>query len=85
MVTPYYEYDDIRLFLSGIDEEDLVWHRDKENREIEVLEGNKWQLQFDDSLPFELCVGDVVTIDKLKYHRLIKGNDDLRIRIKYAN
>ena len=85
MVTPYYEYDDIRLFLSDIDEEDLVWHRDKENREIEVLEGNKWQLQFDDSLPFELYIGDVVTIDKLKYHRLIKGNDDLRIRIKYAN
>ena len=37
----------IREFSSKVDEMELIWHRDKENRHIKVLEGNGWKFQFD--------------------------------------
>ena len=33
----------IREFSSKVDEMELIWHRDKENRHIKVLEGNGWK------------------------------------------
>lgn len=86
MVVPYTEEKGIRTFLSGVDEKDLVWHRDIEDRYVEVLEGDGWQFQYDDCLPFSITSGDRFTIKKMEYHRLIKGDGDLTIRIiKDAN
>jgi hypothetical protein len=63
------------------DNEDYVWHRDREDREITILEGNGWQFQFDNELPFYLNKGDKFFIPKMIYHRIIPGNDLLRILI----
>ena len=45
------QYNFIRTFPADVDEMDLIWHADKENRIITVLEGNGWKFQFDEELP----------------------------------
>jgi hypothetical protein len=45
------------------------------------MKGDKWQFQLDNQLPFELCVGDVFEIPAGVYHRLIKGDSDLKLQI----
>jgi hypothetical protein len=81
LVNPYIDYDDVRIFHIDVLEEDLVWHRDKEDRTIIVLEGTGWKFQYDNDLPFELKLKDEVTIRKMVYHRLIKGKTPLRLEI----
>ena len=79
---PYTDIGIIRLFSSEVDSEELVWHRDKENRKVEVLEGEGWQFQFNGSLPFELTEGRKFSIPKDMYHRVIKGKTKLVLKIK---
>ena len=81
MVKPYIDCDDYRIFPVDVLEEDLVWHRDKEDRTITVLEGTGWKFQYDNDLPFELKLNDEVTILKMVYHRLIKGTTPLKVEI----
>ena len=86
MVNPYEDVilEDgaiIRTFAEGLNEEELVWHRDKNDREIAVLSGNGWQLQMDNKLPEELKSGRLYYINKEEYHRLIKGNGTLKLKI----
>ena len=71
----------IRTFTDSIEEE-LVWHRDRESRKVHVLEGKGWMLQHDDALPIELNVGEDHYIHKMTYHRLLKGENDLVVRIQ---
>ena len=83
---PYYEKGETRTFYPDTDDKEFVWHRDLEDREIEILEGNGWQFQFDKCLPWLLEKGMIFDIQKNEYHRLIKGVDILKIRvIKNAN
>ena len=42
------QYNFIRTFSADVDEMDLIWHADKENRIITVIEGNGWKFQFDE-------------------------------------
>ena len=51
---PYWEDGDIREFDPTKDDSEFVWHRDAENREIEILEGEGWQFQVDKCLPWLL-------------------------------
>jgi hypothetical protein len=81
LVKPYKQNGDIRTFSSKISESELVWHRDKEDRLVEVLEGFGWKFQYDDCLPFELILNDKVLIEKMRYHRILKGITDLKIKI----
>ena len=81
MVKPYTEDGDIRIFSHDKPDSDYVWHRDAEDRKIKILEGNGWCLQFDDTLPYLLKPGQEMTIRKYDYHRLIKGVDDLVVRL----
>jgi hypothetical protein len=46
------------------------------------MESGKWKLQMDNCKPFELEKGMVYDIPKMVYHRLIKGQHDLVLRIK---
>jgi hypothetical protein len=64
-----------------VSEEDLVWHRDHNDREFEVLRGAGWQIQFDNKLPVELKNKKTYFVPKMVYHRLIKGKGDLKIKI----
>mgnify|MGYP001588000851 CR=1 FL=1 len=81
MVRPYQDNDSVRTFNSNVDSFELVWHRDREDRSITVLEGNGWSFQYDDSLPFELKQGDQFFIERMTYHRLLKGNTNLKLSI----
>ena len=79
---PYRDVGVVRIFSSEVDVEELVWHHDKENRKITVLEGEGWQFQFNGSLPFELKQNQIFDIPEMMYHRVIKGKTDLVLKIK---
>jgi len=76
------EYNFIRTFPADVDEMDLIWHADKENRIITVLEGNGWKFQFDEELPIEMTEGKSISILKGVIHRVIKGNGPLVIKLQ---
>jgi quercetin dioxygenase-like cupin family protein len=71
----------IREFSSEVDPMELVWHQDKEDRTIEILEGEGWQFQRDNELPLDLKIGDIIFIPEYQIHRVIKGNTNLKIKI----
>jgi quercetin dioxygenase-like cupin family protein len=71
----------IREFSSEVDPMELVWHQDPQDRTIEILEGEGWQLQRDNELPLELKKGDRIFIPEFQIHRVIKGNTNLKIQI----
>ena len=72
----------IRTFPADVDEMDLIWHEDKENRVINVLEGNGWKFQFDEELPIKMRKGKSISILKGRLHRIIKGNGILKINLQ---
>jgi len=78
---PYIDKEDIRIFDVEQPDEEFVWHRDNEDRIIEVLSGDGWQFQPEGSLPVLLKPGIGFTIRKGEYHRLIKGVNNLEIRV----
>ena len=71
-----------RSFDMSVDNSELVWHRDKKTRLVEVIGGKGWYFQSDNKLPIELKVGDVFTIQKETYHRILKGKTPLKVMIK---
>ena len=80
-MQPYKDSSNIRSFSKNVKKLELVWHKDDEDRDIEILEGKGWQMQFDDELPFELVKGDRIFITKHRIHRIHKGTTDLKIKI----
>ena len=79
------ENSKIRVFNSDVDSGELHWHRDRETRLIEVIEGDGWKLQLDDKLPIKMDIGNKYLIPEGIYHRTIKGNGDLKIKITFVN
>jgi hypothetical protein len=71
----------LRTFGESVNNEELVWHRDRKDRIIEVVEGEGWKFQYDNQLPFALRQGDEFSVEAYDYHRLIKGNGPLVLRI----
>ena len=72
----------LREFDNNINQNELIWHRDKKNREVTVLNGMNWKFQYDNSLPFILRIGDTFRVPAETYHRLIKGTTALLLKIK---
>lgn len=81
-MNPYKDINNTRTFSKDVLTEELVWHRDKEDRTVTILEGVGWKFQKDNELPIHLNVGDEVAIKAFEYHRIIKGKTDLKIEIK---
>jgi quercetin dioxygenase-like cupin family protein len=79
--TPITQTSVIREFSSEVDPMELVWHQDEEDRTIEILEGEGWQLQRDNELPLALQKGDIIFIPMGQIHRVIKGNNNLKLQI----
>ena len=79
---PYIQNNDIRIFSKDVDPDELIWHRDRENRKVTVLSGDDWKFQFEDRLPVKVSAGDVIKIKKNSWHRIIKGNGDLTVKVK---
>lgn len=70
-----------RFFEKTVDDEELHWHMDKSNREVVVVSGKGWKFQYENKTPFELVEGDTIKINKMNYHRLIKGDTTLILKI----
>ena len=49
-MKPYLDNSNIRTFSKDVDPMDLIWHKDNEDRNIEILEGEGWKFQFDNEL-----------------------------------
>lgn len=71
----------IREFDQSVAPIELVWHRDERDRVVKVLEGEGWSFQFDNEIPRKLQKGDIVEINKMVYHRVIKGDTNLVLEV----
>ena len=69
----------IREFGENIDPIELMWHRDDEDRTVEILEDTNWQIQLENKLPTSLK--DRIFIPKHEWHRVIKGTGTLKLKI----
>lgn len=72
----------VRTFSPEIDDEDLVWHRDAEDRIINVIESSGWYLQLEDLLPVLLIKEKNYEIKSGVWHRVIKRKDAGRLRVE---
>ena len=69
----------IREFKQDTDSGEFMWHRDYENRIVESIGDTDWLIQIDNELPKQIR-GEVF-IPMGAYHRLIKGTNDLKIKL----
>jgi quercetin dioxygenase-like cupin family protein len=72
----------IREFNEDVDPIELLWHRDIQDRTVTVLEGEGWYFQRDNELPIELKEEVCIFIPKYEWHRVIKGNTVLKVKIE---
>jgi hypothetical protein len=72
----------LREFKDTVDNEELIWHQDREDRIITVLESNNWKLQMDNQLPIMLETGKKYSIPAMSFQRVIKGDGALRIIVE---
>ena len=82
--TPYEEISVsgeyvIRTFKNAVEDEELKWHFDEEDRTVEPIEETDWMFQFNNELPF--VMESKIFIPKGKWHRIIKGKSDLSVKI----
>lgn len=75
----------IRTFSSSTNIGEFTWHRDREDRVVELIEGENWYVQLDNELPKKLVKENKVFIPKGVYHRVIKGEGDLTVKIEFVN
>jgi len=83
-MTPYIDIEVtdkyiIREFNENIDPIELLWHRDDEDRTIEILGETNWGVQLDNELPTSL--NQPIFIPRYHWHRVIKGNGNLKLKI----
>ena len=69
----------VRTFAADIDEMELKWHWDEEDRLVEPLNHNDWQFQFDNQLPQKIYTEIYIPAGVM--HRVIKGSTDLIVKI----
>jgi hypothetical protein len=69
----------IREFGENIDPIELMWHRDDEDRLVEIVGETDWQLQLDNQLPTSM--NQPIFIPRHEWHRVIKGTGNLRLKI----
>lgn len=85
MVKPYEEHNTaagmVRVFNHDVETEELVWHRDKKDRKVTVLNDTDWKFQMDNEIPLDMKKNITIFIPKETYHRVIKGTTDLIVEI----
>ena len=69
----------IREFNENIDPIELMWHRDDEDRTLEIIGDTDWGIQLDNQLPSSL--NHPIFIPRHEWHRVIKGSGKLKIKI----
>jgi hypothetical protein len=73
----------IREFSQDTESGEFMWHRDYESRIIESIGETDWMFQMDNELP--KIISEKIYIPKGIYHRIIKGNGDLKIKLIKLN
>ena len=69
----------IREFDENIDPIELKWHRDKEDRIVEIVGETDWKVQLENQLP--ISMNQPISIPKGEWHRVIKGTGKLTLKI----
>ena len=69
----------IREFSDNIDPIELLWHRDDENRTIEIIGDTNWKIQLENQLP--TSINQPIYIPRHEWHRVIKGTGTLKLKI----
>ena len=54
--------------------DNLEWHRDKEDREVMLVEGDGWYIQMENELPRLMQKESLFKIPKEIWHRIINKN-----------
>ena len=72
----------IRTFSSDLNENELKWHFDEEDRIVICENNTDWLFQFDNELPITINKNEPIFIQKNIYHRIIKGTNNLKLKIK---
>ena len=77
----------IRTFSALTDDDELIWHRDDEDRHVTVVQAGGWFLQLDDEIPKELRPNETYFIPKHAWHRVLKKkpSQDLIVKIVALN
>lgn len=83
-MKPYCDYLEeenvvVRTFLQNVEESELRWHWDEEDRIVETMNKTDWEFQFDNQLP--ISFDQPIFIPKGVIHRVIKGDGDLQVKI----
>jgi hypothetical protein len=84
MIKPYKDLEItdqyiIREFNENIDPIELLWHRDNEDRTVEIIGETDWKVQLDNQLPTSM--NQPIFIPKHEWHRVIKGTGTLKLKI----
>jgi hypothetical protein len=69
----------IRQFSENIDPIELLWHRDNEDRILEIQGKTDWKIQLEDNLP--ISINNPIFIPRGMYHKIIKGTNNLILKI----
>ena len=69
----------LREFSQNIDPIELMWHRDDEDRLVEIVGETDWKLQLDNQLPTSM--NEPIFIPRHEWHRVIKGTGNLLLKI----
>ena len=72
----------IRTFSSDLNENELKWHFDEEDRIVICENETDWLFQYDNELPITIDKNEPIFIQKNIYHRIIKGTNNLKLKIK---
>jgi hypothetical protein len=73
----------LREFSQNIDPIELMWHRDDEDRLVEIIGETDWKLQLDNQLPTSM--NQPIFISRHEWHRVIKGTGNLKLKIHKLN
>jgi len=72
----------LRTFAPATGHDELVWHRDREHRIVQVLEGKGWMMQVDGRLPIPMTPGEVHVIPKETWHRVIREDSATHLTVE---
>jgi len=72
----------IRTFSPEVEDDELKWHQDLNDRNVTILESGGWSFQMEDELPTKLQNAKQIFIPKLVWHRIIKGDNKLVVEIE---
>lgn len=85
-MKPYFEEKHknfvVRTFSEKLDEDELKWHVDEEDRLVVPVNETNWLFQRENELPEP--INGPIKIRSGEWHRVIKGDGDLVVKI-YKN